>query len=208
MQARALGRRFGETACLFHRRGSPRVPVSLTAGSSGCLASLPGAGEPRRGVWGSSLRLPYLPPPAPPAQGEQGMEVLAAVCLSEGDGGEGVRGAALERGTASAPPWPPSPGRHAPRWGRGTPGCRPGRFGQTSSAAANKAGERPLHVCAAAAGPALCRESRPSPPRGRSAPLLPGLPGQEKGSPPCRGPGAAPLGGDAAAAGLPVGRPC
>lgn len=84
MQARALGRRFGETACLFHRRGSPRVPVSLTAGSSGCLASLPGAGEPRRGVWGSSLRLPYLPPPAPPAQGEQGMEVLAAVCLSEG----------------------------------------------------------------------------------------------------------------------------
>lgn len=149
--------------------GSPRVPVLLTAESIGSRE-----GGPRCGVWGSSLRYPHCHPlPRPSGTREKGLEVLAPVYLSKGNGGVGGRG----------PPWSPlamrtcrSAGRDGRPAGRG--GAGQAARGTRGSAAANKGRERLLHVCAAAAGPAGSAVRREGP----AAPLLPGLSGRDRGS--------------------------
>lgn len=154
--------------------GAPASRFLRPPGAAACLPPPrgrgPGEGAAMRSL-GKFIAAP-LPPHSPfptphprrPSRtgGSRGWKCWLLFICPRGGGGGRPR-AALERGAARAPP-APRPGRRAPRRGRGTPGAA----GQAGSAAANKGGERPLHVCAATAGPAgsaLHRESRPGPRR-------------------------------------------
>ncbi|XP_062489511.1 basic salivary proline-rich protein 3-like [Pezoporus occidentalis] len=164
MQARALGRRFGETAFTFQRRGRPRVPRSSDQREQQ-RAPPPPQRPPRGpgcGVWRSSLQHPKSPK-LPPGRGWRCW--LLFICLRETEESEAeCRAGARRCRDAPRPPRPanvllgraehPGPPRPLTKGGSGPCTC---------------AGPRQARPCAGRVG------------RARSAPMLPGRPGRENG---------------------------